>query len=381
MVIVENTNTSKERDSSVVMVSELSRYESLLHEMQFRDKIKSSMYHYAVSFDFDGFFDESILNSIFNKILFLSKEIEFSSFRLGASWPENLSDSDVSHLRLSIQTPLIKRLEFELKKIPVSYSPDVEFLIDFRRGLVLIKVYPIFIQGKYCKYTRDIAQTEYFCNKCRGEGCWYCKNTGHFCKDSVEQLLGKIILPVFSAKLLVMHGAGREDMDVLMLGTGRPFVVELLLPTKRFFDLNELQKEINSSFKGTVFVNSLKFCKSEDVSVLKDSPHEKVYSAYATSSAPVDLLKLKISEKLCVLQSTPTRVEKRRASLDRQKEVVIEKVSKVNDKEFVLTLRTSHGTYVKEFISGDNGRTVPSISSILGVNCSCALLDVVKICD
>ncbi len=379
-------NASKDSPASqeneqVKMVESLSRYESLLHEMQFRDKIKSSVYHYAVPFEFDGFFDDKVVSALFDKMVFLSKEIEFSSFKIGASWPENLGDAERMHLRLSVQTPLIKKIESELKKTISASYPEVEFLLDFRNKFVLIRVYPVFIQGKYCKHSREIAQTEYFCNKCRGGGCWYCKNTGHFCDESVEQLLGKIIIPKFGAKLLIMHGAGREDMDVLMLGNGRPFVVELLLPTKRSFDLTALEKEINSSLVGKVSVNSLKFAKSEDVSAVKDTPHEKVYSAYVTSSGPVDLSKIKIGDKLNVLQGTPTRVEKRRADLNREKEVVVEKIDSINDKEFVLTLRTSHGTYVKEFISGDNGKTNPSISSILGVPCSCALLDVAEICD
>ena len=37
--------------------------------------------------------------------------------------------------------------------------------------------------------------------------------------------------------------------------------------------------------------------------------------------------------------------------------------------------------YVKEFISGDNRRTDPSITSLLGTHCECMLLDVVEVCE
>ncbi len=369
------------KESSIEMTHGLKRYASLLHEMQFRDKVKSAEYHYAVSFEFDGFFEGNLPKVLFDKMVFLSKEIEFSSFKIGASWPLNLSDAEKSHLRASIQTPLIKRVEGELGKKIEAVRPDVEFLIDFRQKLVLIRVYPVYIFGKYCKYSREIAQTEYFCNKCRGEGCWYCKNTGHFCEESVEQLLGKVIAPKFGAKLLVLHGAGREDMDVLMLGKGRPFIAELLLPTGRSFDLESLEGEINLGLKEKVSVNSLRFAKPEEVSIVKDSLHYKIYSAYVTADKSVDLSKLKGLGVIKVLQATPTRVEKRRASLDRAKEVEILGVDSVAEREFVLTLRTSHGAYVKEFISGDNGKTNPSISSILNAACFCALLDVAEVCD
>jgi tRNA pseudouridine synthase 10 len=38
-----------------------------------------------------------------------------------------------------------------------------------------------------------------------------------------------------------------------------------------------------------------------------------------------------------------------------------------------------HGTYVKEWISGDEGRTTPSLASLLGVGARCRQLDVEEI--
>ena len=38
-----------------------------------------------------------------------------------------------------------------------------------------------------------------------------------------------------------------------------------------------------------------------------------------------------------------------------------------------------HGTYVKEWISGDDERTSPSLAKLLGVGCRCAELDVQEI--
>ena len=44
-----------------------------------------------------------------------------------------------------------------------------------------------------------------------------------------------------------------------------------------------------------------------------------------------------------------------------------------------LRVQCQHGTYVKEFISGDEGRTTPSLASLLGVACRCDVLDVDEI--
>ncbi|MGC8992323.1 MAG: tRNA pseudouridine(54/55) synthase Pus10, partial [Thermoplasmata archaeon] len=53
----------------------------------------------------------------------------------------------------------------------------------------------------------------------------------------------------------------------------------------------------------------------------------------------------------------------------------------VEDKKIILEIETDPGTYVKEFVHGDNGRTNPSISSILDQKIKIIRLDVVKILE
>jgi tRNA pseudouridine synthase 10 len=48
--------------------------------------------------------------------------------------------------------------------------------------------------------------------------------------------------------------------------------------------------------------------------------------------------------------------------------------------KFEFLIETQGGTYVKELISGDNGRTTPSITEIFGFSIVCKKLDVLKIC-
>jgi len=43
-----------------------------------------------------------------------------------------------------------------------------------------------------------------------------------------------------------------------------------------------------------------------------------------------------------------------------------------------VRVRSAHGTYIKEAISGEGGRTTPSLASLLDVRCECRELDVVN---
>ena len=69
-------------------------------------------------------------------------------------------------------------------------------------------------------------------------------------KESVEELISEIFLDKTRGYEAKFHGAGREDIDVKMLGTGRPFVLEIKEPKIRKLDLQKLAKEVNEHSKG-----------------------------------------------------------------------------------------------------------------------------------
>lgn len=50
-----------------------------------------------------------------------------------------------------------------------------------------------------------------------------------------------------------------------------------------------------------------------------------------------------------------------------------------SDDAIALALLTSAGTYVKEFVHGDGGRTEPSVGTLLGCQADIETLDVLEI--
>jgi tRNA pseudouridine synthase 10 len=73
----------------------------------------------------------------------------------------------------------------------------------------------------------------------------------------------------------------------------------------------------------------------------------------------------RLLSNIVVNQQTPTRVLRRRYDLLRKKKVYYFKLKKLNQKNPVFEIKTESGTYIKELINGDNGRTKPSLSEIL----------------
>ena len=146
-------------------------------------KEKHKEYHYQISFDFTDFSnEEKVFNDVFSKLQELFGEKEISSFKIGISWGKEIDSVQRDLLKKSLQHKI--NLEFAKKNnLKINFSdPESVFLIHFPKKTIFLRINPVFVYGRYSKYLRSIAQTEYFCNKCGGYGCWYCKDTGHFQK-------------------------------------------------------------------------------------------------------------------------------------------------------------------------------------------------------
>ena len=75
-------------------------------------------------------------------------------------------------------------------------------------------------------------------------------------------------------------------------------------------------------------------------------------------------------------QRTPQRVSHRRADKVRKRQVVSISDISVEGDEAEITVRCESGTYVKELVHSDEGRTVPSVAEKLGLVCEVIWLDV-----
>jgi len=78
---------------------------------------------------------------------------------------------------------------------------------------------------------------------------------------------------------------------------------------------------------------------------------------------------------LTIHQATPLRVLHRRANLIRERQIYNLYAIRIDEHHFRLELSTQAGTYVKEFVHGDLGRTIPSMASLLQTKTNLLLLD------
>jgi tRNA pseudouridine synthase 10 len=276
----------------------------------------------------------------------------------------------------------IGKLALPLIHRPVEFkNPQVVALVDTRFADVTLDISPVFIAGRYNKFSREIPQTIWPCRVCHGKGCDHCHGQGKMYQTSVQEIIGDIALEMAGGQEHFFHGMGREDIDACMLGDGRPFVLEISQPHRRYIDLDELEKRANQTDMAAY--NSLRFVQREAVERYKAAASDKVYHVHVKADGKVnkeDLVNVALSFKDANIdQRTPRRVEHRRADLVRKRRIHWCKAEWISDDSFDLELETDSGTYVKEFVSGDEGRSIPSFSERLGIQCKVETLDVLAI--
>ncbi|MCS6937415.1 MAG: tRNA pseudouridine(54/55) synthase Pus10 [Candidatus Bipolaricaulota bacterium] len=262
-------------------------------------------------------------------------------------------------------------------------EPQIVLVMDLQQAKLTVQINSLFVYGRYRKLVRTIPQTRWPCRACGGRGCEECAFTGKRYAESVEELISPPLLRETRGSGTAFHGAGREDIDARMLGRGRPFVLEIKEPKIRTLDLERLQREINEQAAGKVEVSPLKLVSGSVVERLKHCEAEKIYEARVRFSAPVSPDRLReafaVLEQTPIQQRTPRRVSHRRADLVRTRRVLAISGELVNPTEARIRVHGEGGLYIKELISGDEGRTRPSLSELVGVPAEVVELDVLEV--
>lgn len=339
----------------------------------------------------ENFFDEKIDELVKHVIEKLSK-FEFESFLIGSIIPRRILSVEekvwekvnlewVEPIKAEVNRELGKLVEKFTKKRFELKNPDITILVDLENDRISLQVRSLYIFGKYKKLVRGIPQTKWLCSKCRGKGCIACKGTGKLYATSVQEEIEKPLLKATGAKKSSLHSSGREDIDARCLDW-RTFIIELVKPMKRKIDLKKLQREINKSKK--VKVSAMKIIKEGKFFIrkLKTEKLDKSYLAEVKFEKSIEKNKLKELKKLTlepIVQKTPLRVLHRRA--DKFRKRLIKKISwkLLGRKNLQLKIRAESGLYIKELITGDEGRTKPNVAEILENKVKKIILDVVKI--
>lgn len=306
-----------------------------------------------------------------------SSGYEFGTFLAGSAFPREVTDEEAilqglfgnigESIKKEFNREVGKALSDRTGKSVDKISPDITFHFDLEYYQVKLEIRSLYIYGNYIKNRRGIPQTRWI----------HQDNNG----VSVEQIIGDVVMKHSLCTNYFLHGAGREDVDVRMQGNGREFVLEAQNPRKRSIDLMTIRDEINMT--GDIAVDNLTFTSRETVVKIKGANHEKSYRVTITADNPLDPQKFaqavsRLSGK-DIYQRTPLRVSSRRSDLIRRRNIREMVLEQISGNTAVCVVRAEAGTYIKELIHGDEGRTNPSLSDEYGSPLRVQSLDVIWI--
>jgi len=293
------------------------------------------------------------------------------------AWDVALEDAE------SIKNLLNRRISSSLTdSVKADYVPqgDCRVIFDYKNGKVTLERNPLFIFGRYRKHKAGLSQSRWRCVACKGKGCRKCDGKGKF-YESVEERIGEPFKEAARADDYVMHASGREDVDATN-SAGRPFIMELKNPKARGPHLTTVAKKIAAGKE--VSVADLRFVHRSFSEIVTESHFDKTYEAEVQFEKELDedsIAKILSLNGKTILQKTPKRVAHRRANLVRHRKVKSIEVKDAKGNHATIVIKAEAGTYIKELISSDDGRTNPSITGLLGFKAECKKLDVSDIDD
>jgi tRNA pseudouridine synthase 10 len=359
----------------------------ILHNMRKRARKKKECYLCQGLFKSVDMLVENALEAL--------EDYEYATFLVGIELPTAVEEREDEFkasfevgygesMRNEFSRDIGKKIAAVTKKSAEYKKPDVVVLVRPFTGEVMLQSNPLYVRGAYKKFVRNIPQSKWLCRSCRGEGCPKCDGTGKMYPESVEEIIAGPLLEKTGGEDVAFHAAGREDVDAQMLGTGRPFIMEIKRLRRRFIDLQSITELVNKQAEGKVEVLNLRFASKDDIRRLKKAEaSKKIYKVLVDfdrdiSDEELETIKKTLSNAV-IRQQTPLRVLHRRADLVREKYIYETQIKRLAPNRIEMKIRCQGGLYIKELVSGDEGRTVPSVASIINAEAKPLELDVLKI--
>lgn len=330
------------------------------------------------------------------------ESLEFETFLVGTRVPDSIEEHETDlRERVGMETDagftlnaecnrqVGKRLESSLGATVDFDYPDVVTILDIDSEEVDLQINPAYLYGRYRKLEPGLAQQVRICRVCNGSGtqwrdgssrpCESCDGSGYDTEESVELFVTETIRQAMDGSDTVFNAAGRENDDVLVLGEGRPFVVEVKEPSIRPPDLDEIQEKIAEVSDGIVEIQRLTTAKRDVVARLTQLSIRQLYRLELTFLEPV--ARSTFEDAISELDSASVR---QRIEHD---ERVTEQVRVtggvtgefVSDTEATVDIESKDGLNLEALMRGGTDRSDPNLADLLDTEVSIDSIAVITV--
>ena len=293
-----------------------------------------------------------------------SFDYKFRTFSIGTIIKPSIVDRDdalksefklrgIDGIKSDITKELVKLFSKKTKKITNYIDPEIIFTVNLKEPSCNLYSKPIVISGRYTKSKRGYSQKQKSCDNCSGKGCRTCNFHGISEFNSVEGVISKLIFKKFGGTTTKFTWIGGEDKSSLVLGSGRPFIVKLLNPSKRKIKLSDYASDFISIF---------------NLKIIDDSPKTPLkFSSLATIKISTDSkFDAENLKKLKNLKNSPIIVSEK-SGRSYEKKIFDINYKKTSDQIILVKIRVEGGLPIKRFVIGND--VTPNISETIGTHC------------
>lgn len=331
---------------------------------------------------------DSVVQQIRNS---LSDDYHFNTFLIGVTLPSSLYEKEDQirarfkiRGRENIKSQLVRDLrkkfrKYTNKQIDFSY-PDVTVNIQFTKESELgidIQRRSLIILGRYIKKNRGIPQragglykphTQSESSLSVYPSSPYGSTVCSIEDTSIQSLISKEILGITKGQALKFSWIGSEDKNSLVLGSGRPFFIQVRNPKTLHLNENKLDFP-----RYGLSVNLESLSKK-----LPEQPVQFIAKTRVIIQAPRRLVKEEVLRIRSLTNSVISfRNQKKLHKMSRKKIYSLD-VVKQDNRTCELYLVADGGLNIKQFVEGHECIN-PNVSAVVNLRCECLMFDVLDI--
>lgn len=330
------------------------------------------------------------------------ESLEFETFLVGTRVPDSIEEHETDlreqvgmetdagvTLNAECNRQVGKRLESSLGATVDFDYPDVVTILDLDSEEVDLQINPAYLSGRYRKIEPGLAQQVRICRVCNGSGtqwrdgssrpCESCDGSGYDTEESFELFVTETIRQAMDGSDTVFNAAGREDDDVLVLGDGRPFVVEVKEPSIRPPDVDEIQEQIAEISDGVVEIRRLTTAKRDVVARLTQMSIQELYRIELTFSEPV--ARSAFEDAISELDSASVRQRIEHDDRVTEQVRVMDGVTGefVSATEATVDIESTDGLNLEALMRGGTNRSDPNLGDLLDTEVSIDSIAIVAV--
>ncbi|MDQ3839271.1 MAG: hypothetical protein M3297_08385, partial [Thermoproteota archaeon] len=185
---------------------------------------------------------------------------------------------------------------------------------------------------------------------------------------SIQSIISKEILGITGGQRLRFSWIGSEDKNSLVLGSGRPFFVQIQNPKTIYLN----KRRLDFPHYG-LSVNIEGFFKK-----LPEQPVQFVAKTRIVIQTPRELQTEEVSKIRSLANSLVILRNQKRESRTSTKRIYSLDVIKKDNRTYDLYLVADGGLAIKQFVEGRE-YMIPNVSTAINLNCECLIFDVLDV--